>query len=147
MADLIHAFGINWKLLVIQTVNFGLLLFVLHRFLYKPVLAMLEERRAMVEKGVTDAQAAEELLRTAEHEKGEIVSKAVLDANTLVNDAKKRGAAEEQKIVHAAQEKGFQLVAAAEKKAEEEKTRIMREAESEIAQLVVLGMEKTLRAK
>ena len=147
MGDLLTAFGIDWKLLVIQTINFGLLLAILYRYLYRPVIKLLNERQAMVVKGVTDAAAAGEALASAAAEKEAIVSKAVLEANTIVNDGRKRGAAEEQKIIHSAQEKGSELVIAAERKAEEEKKRIMREAEKEIAQLVVLGMEKTLRTK
>lgn len=147
MSDLITAFGINWKLLVIQAINFGLLLFILRRYLYKPVLAMLEERRIVVEKGVEDAHAAKEALENAEQEKTEVISRAVLEANALVNESKKHGAEEEQKIIRTAEDKSFQLVAAAEKRAEEEKARIIREAEKEIARMVVLGMEKALRSK
>lgn len=147
MDALLGAFGIDWRLLVIQAINFGLLLFVLWYFLYKPVLKILNDRRQMVAQGIADAQAAGEELRNAESEKEKIVSQAVIESDGIVNKAKKHAADEEAKIIREANEKGLALVTAAEKKAEEEKARIMREAEKEIAQMVVLGMEKTLRTK
>src|SRR5258708_2549509 len=147
MSDLLTAFGINWKLLVIQAVNFGLLLAVLYKFLYIPVLKILEDRRRIVEKGVTDAKAAEEALARAEAEKEAIVSHAVLESDALIKEAKHHASEEEQKILRAANERSFEIATAAERKAEEEKARVMREAEKEIAQLVVLGMEKVMHAK
>jgi len=58
MSDLFAAFGVNWKLLLVQAVNFGLLLSALTYFLYKPVLRMIDERREKVAEGVRTTQAA-----------------------------------------------------------------------------------------
>jgi F-type H+-transporting ATPase subunit b len=48
----------DWWTLALQTVNFAVLVWLLHRFLYKPVLRMIDERRAEVEKQYADAAAA-----------------------------------------------------------------------------------------
>ena len=45
MQELFSAFGVNWKLLIAQAVNFGIVLVALRYFLYTPVLEMLEKRR------------------------------------------------------------------------------------------------------
>jgi F-type H+-transporting ATPase subunit b len=49
----------DWSTLALQTVNFVILVWLLHRFLYKPVLRMVDARRAAVEKQYADAGAAE----------------------------------------------------------------------------------------
>lgn len=49
----------DWWTLALQTVNFVVLVWLLHRFLYKPVLNMIDARRAEVEKQYADAAAAE----------------------------------------------------------------------------------------
>ena len=50
----------DWSTLALQTVNFAVLVWLLHRFLYKPVLRMIDARRTEVEKGYADARAAED---------------------------------------------------------------------------------------
>ena len=88
MAELFAAFGINWKLLLAQGFNFGLLLLALWWFLYRPVLGMLDERRGVIEKGVKDAAAAGEMLARADGEGKEIVTKASQAAEALAATAR-----------------------------------------------------------
>jgi F-type H+-transporting ATPase subunit b len=49
----------SWTL-ALQTVNFAVLVWLLHRFLYKPVLRMIDARKAEVQKQYDEAKAAEE---------------------------------------------------------------------------------------
>lgn len=49
---------------VLQLVNFVVLVWILHRFLYRPVLAAIDRRRAAVDKTMSDAQSVRE---EAEH--------------------------------------------------------------------------------
>ena len=46
--------------LALQAINFAVLVWLLQRFLYKPVLGMLDARRAEIEKQYADARAAEQ---------------------------------------------------------------------------------------
>ena len=46
------------KSLIIQAINFVVLLFLLHRLLYKPLLAKMEERSGAIKKSLDEAQAA-----------------------------------------------------------------------------------------
>jgi F-type H+-transporting ATPase subunit b len=55
----------DWWTLALQTVNFAVLVWLLHRFLYKPVLRMVDARRAEVEKQYGDAHAAEAKAKAA----------------------------------------------------------------------------------
>lgn len=48
----------DWWTLGLQTINFAVLVWLLHRFLYKPVLRMIERRRGEIEKQYADAHAA-----------------------------------------------------------------------------------------
>ena len=83
MNELLTTFGINWKLLLAQGFNFAVVLLVLWKFLYQPVLKMLDERRAAIEKGVKDAAAASEKLANADSEGREIVTKASQAAESM----------------------------------------------------------------
>jgi F0F1-type ATP synthase membrane subunit b/b' len=55
---LIEAFDVNWVSLGFQVLNFLLLLYILNRFLFKPLLARMDERGTKIEKGLEDAEAA-----------------------------------------------------------------------------------------
>jgi F-type H+-transporting ATPase subunit b len=50
---------LDWWTLALQTVNFAVLVWLLHRFLYRPVLRLIESRKAEVQQQYADAKAAE----------------------------------------------------------------------------------------
>jgi F-type H+-transporting ATPase subunit b len=52
--------NLDWWTIALQTVNFAVLVFVLHHFLYKPVLRMIDARRAEIDRQYDDAKAAED---------------------------------------------------------------------------------------
>jgi F-type H+-transporting ATPase subunit b len=49
----------DWSTFALQTVNFAILVWLLHRFLYKPVLRLIDARRAEIDKQYADARASE----------------------------------------------------------------------------------------
>ena len=147
MSEIIGVFGINWKLLLVQAVNFGILLLVLWHFLYKPVIRMLAERREVVAKGVIDAEHAAAERARAEEERTAVLTAATKDADTLIARAKERGEAKEQEILLEAQKKSDRLLAEAALKAEEEKRRALVESKEEIARMAILGAKRLLEKK
>ena len=62
MNELIKQFGINWRLLLAQAVNFLVLLYILKRFAYTPILNMLRKRKEEIAKGILLRDEAEENL-------------------------------------------------------------------------------------
>ena len=65
MSDLLSQFGINWTLLIAQMVNFAVLVWVLAKFVYKPVIRVLDERRERIENSLTQAKSIEQKSRDA----------------------------------------------------------------------------------
>ncbi|HWK51815.1 MAG TPA: F0F1 ATP synthase subunit delta [Steroidobacter sp.] len=55
----------DWWTFVLQTINFAVLVWLLHRFLYRPVLSMIDTRRAEVQKQFAEAAALEAKAKTA----------------------------------------------------------------------------------
>ena len=60
--ELLSNLGINGKLLLAQIVNFFILLYILKRFAYKPILKVLDDRKEKIEKGLRDAENAKDKL-------------------------------------------------------------------------------------
>ena len=54
----------DWSTFALQTVNFAILVWLLHRFLYQPVLRLVDVRRTAIEKQYAAAHAAEETAET-----------------------------------------------------------------------------------
>ncbi|TSC55412.1 MAG: F-type H+-transporting ATPase subunit b, partial [Parcubacteria group bacterium Greene0416_79] len=48
MPELLHALGINWGVFIAQIVNFTILLLVLAKFVYRPVMKLLDGRREKI---------------------------------------------------------------------------------------------------
>lgn len=145
MDQIIAVFGINWKLLLIQAVNFGLLLAILYRYLYKPVLTMVDTRRAKIENAVKNAEKSEVELGQAEAEKSRILREATQKGDVLIDAAKKHAETEEHTMIKDAQRKVVHMLNEAERRVAREHEEMVEKAEREVARMAVLAAEKVLR--
>ncbi len=144
MEQLIHNFGIDWKLLIAQAVNFFILLALLKKFAYGPVLEILRKRKVRIEDGVRFAYEAEEKLRESGLLQEAILKDAHKEALSIVgaseNTAKKR----KDEIITESNEKVKIIIADARQAIEEEKAKIGDEVFREAKDLVRLGIMKVL---
>ncbi len=147
MDQLFGAFGIDWKLLIAQAVNFGIVLVALWYFLYAPVMRMLEERRNVVAKGVSDAAEAHAQLAQAGHEVAQRLEHADTEAQEITQRAKEAAAETKARLLKEAEERAAQIAKDAEKRAEEHSQRLRAESERDIARLAILATEKLMHAK
>lgn len=145
MEQIISVFGIDWKLILIQAVNFGLLLFVLHRFLYKPILAIIDARREKIERSIKNTLVAEEELGKAEAERIHILHEARLKGDALIEGAKKSALGEEHVIIKGAHRKASHILRDAEHRIEREREEMVEKTERDVARMAVLAAEKILR--
>jgi F-type H+-transporting ATPase subunit b len=140
-ADIIRetaeTFGWNWKLFLSQVISFCIVAFLLRRFAYRPVLAVLEERRRKIEEGQLNAEKIRKELAEAEKRYQEIVSKGNADAQKMIDEARDSAA-------HLSERKQQEAVAAAEQimaKAREasaiEHEQTMAQLKRELGRLVV----------
>src|SRR5881396_3510667 len=100
-------FGWNWKLFLSQVISFCIVAFLLRRFAYKPILAVLEDRRRKIEEGQLNAEKIRKELAEAEKRYQEIVAKANADAQRMIDEARESSA-------HLAERKQQEAIAAAE---------------------------------
>jgi len=145
MDQLLHAFGIDAKLIIIQVFNFGILMALLTYFLYKPVLNMLATREEKIAQGMRDAEEAAKAKASADEEKKDILSNAHKDAEAVGAKAKTYADEKAVTIAAEAQTKAENIVKSAEAKSEEIKERARKDSEAEVAKLAVLAAEKVLK--
>jgi F-type H+-transporting ATPase subunit b len=147
MGALFATFGINVNLLVIQAVNFGITLVVLWWFLYRPLIKIIEERKAKIAKGIDDAAAAAASRAATDAEKSGIISKAEKEAEAVVNRAAEEGKKERAAIVKAAQERAEVTLRDAEAQSAEARRQALKDSDKEIVQTAILAAEKILATK
>jgi len=145
MEQVLHTFGIDWKILLFQSANFGLVLLVLWRFLYRPILRILDERRRAIEKGVKDAAEADLLKRRTEEERGGIIAAAGKEAERILAEGKKHTEEATGAMLLEARAKEERLLKEAKDKVAEEKRRMMEESKEEMARMAILAAERILR--
>jgi F-type H+-transporting ATPase subunit b len=144
MEEIVHAFGIDWRLIVIQMFNFALLLGALWYFLYTPVLKMLDEREKKLAQGVKDAEEAARARTEADKEKGLVLKDARTEAEGIVQSAKTHAEAKGALIVHDAEAKAERMLEDARMRGDEERKEARKASEAEIAQAAVLAAEAIL---
>lgn len=144
MEEIIHAFGIDWRLIAIQMFNFAILMGALWYFLYTPVLTIIREREDKIRKGVEDAKKAEEALQSAEQERARVLTRAEHEAKDVVQHAHVRAEERAGVLEQEAREKAQSIIGDAEKRAEELAHEAKRESDAEIARIAILAAEKIL---
>lgn len=145
MESILDAFGIDWKMLLAQLVNYGILIAALTWLLYRPVLRMLDERRDKIAQGVRDAEHAAEAAANADAAAATVVRGAETEAESIVMSARDMATNEKTRIVKEAEARAEQVAKDAEARAAETALRAQRESEKEVARLAVLAAEKVLR--
>src|SRR5499426_4313543 len=100
-------FGWNWKLFLSQVISFCIVAYLLQRFAYKPILAILEERRRTIEQGQLNAEKIKKELAEAEKRYQEIITKANADVQKMIDEARESSA-------HLADRKQQEAIASAE---------------------------------
>lgn len=110
MADLFHQLGVDWKLLISQAVNFAILLFVLTRFVYRPLLKIMKERRDVIERGLRGAEEAATRLREIESERTSRLAAADRQAVEVIVGAQKDAGARASEIVGLAEDRAAEIV-------------------------------------
>jgi F-type H+-transporting ATPase subunit b len=135
--DTADMFGWNWKLFLSQVISFCIVAFLLRRFAYKPILAVLEERRRKIEEGQLNADKIRKELADAEKRYQEIVAKGNADAQKMIDEARKSAAHLSERKQQEAVAVAEQIVAKAKEAAALEHERQMQTLKRELGRLVV----------
>lgn len=110
--------GIDWKILLFQMIAFAILVFILAKFVYPPILKMLDRREKLIEDSVKAAKDANE---KAEKSADEVAQKLA--------DARK----DSEEIVAAAREQSAQMLADSEKEAQKRADATVESARQQLA--------------
>src|SRR5229473_4277748 len=137
LRDTGDTFGWNPWLFLSQVISFAIVAFLLRRFAYKPILAVLEDRRRKIEEGQLNAEKIRKELAEAEKRYQEIVAKANADAQRMIDEARESAAHVSERKQQEAITSAEQILAKAKEAAALEHERQMQNLKRELGRLVV----------
>ena len=140
-------FGLNWKLFIAQLINFGIILFVLWKWVFGPLGKKLEERSDKIEKSLKQAEEIEEKHRQAEQARLAEIEKAYKEAGSIIEAAQKTANQTKDQIIAEAKQASERLQAQTKQQLQDEKAKLLQEVRQEAANMVVAATEKIIRQK
>jgi len=130
-------FGVDLPHFVSQCISFAIVAFLLQRYAYKPILAVLEERKKRIKEGLDNAETIKQELANTQAKTQEIMVQAGQQAAKMIEEARAAAArvqeAETQKAIAAAQS----IVDKARQATQAEHARMLSDLRREVGRLVV----------
>ena len=142
--ELFNKLGINWRLLIAQLVNFLILLAILYKFLYRPVLKFLDDRTKRIADSLHKADKIDLDFKEASAKREELLTHAKKEAAVILADAQARGEKTYKEKLAQTTAEAKQIVDKAKQAMLDEKTLAVKAAKSEIADMVVQATQKVL---
>lgn len=139
--------GIDWKLLLAQVVNFVIVLIVLKRFAYQPMLKLLDERTAKIARGLADAELAQNKLSEMEEKERAVLAEARTEAKRILVETDENARKRDAIKISETEAKVKKLLEESEMKMVADQKKMIEEAKLELAGVVLLTVEKVLREK
>lgn len=141
----IAALGFSLPSLVSNLINFTILLIVLRVFLYKPVLRLLDERKARIQEGLDAASRAASDASDAEAEARRTIEEAQRQARELVAQAQEGAAQLRAELEERARADADQIVARAREEVQTERDQAIELLRREFASLTIVAAERVTR--
>lgn len=141
---MLEALGITLPGLIFTIINFLIIVLILVKFLYKPFLGALENRRETIRASYEKAEAAEHDAQAKYDEYVKLLENADEEGQEIVKKAKGRADDQAQLIIRKAEEEAAQIRDKARKDIEREKEMALAEMREQISQLAILAAEQIL---
>jgi F-type H+-transporting ATPase subunit b len=135
--DTADAFGVTWPLFISQVISFAIVAFFLHRFAYKPILKVLEERRQRIAESLANAEKIKQQLAEAEVARRELLQKANADANRLIEEARAAAMRVQEQETQKAVAQAEQIIAKAREAAQSDYEKMKQDLRKEMGRLAV----------
>ena len=137
-------FSPDATMLILTWVTFFLLLAVLHKFAWKPILAALDQREKDIQKSVENADKLKEELANMENRIKQKMAEAEDQGKRIIEESKKAAGEAARHIQSMAKEESKILLENARQEINEEKEKAQADLRLESAEIAVKLAEKIL---
>ena len=122
---------------IIQIINLFIQVYLIKKFLFKPINEILEKRRNLADKTIKEARQAQEEADSLKDQYETSLTKAHAEAAQIVSDAQKEAQNKADTMVKEAQAEVASIKAKAAADIEQEKKKAVNEAKDEIGSLAM----------
>ncbi|HSX40941.1 MAG TPA: F0F1 ATP synthase subunit B [Candidatus Saccharimonadales bacterium] len=143
--ELIKNFGFDPVLFVAQIINFLIVLYILKKFLYKPILETLKKRKETISEGLKQAQEGRKLLEDASAREREILQAAQLNAQKIVDDAQKSAKELALKMQEDAKLQTQKMIADAKEEIQQDARETEKRLLTKVSTVATMMLEKSLK--
>ncbi len=144
LAGVAGTFGVRGDLFAAQLVNFLIVLLVLWRFAYKPIMKKLEEREQKIEDSVKNAEKISQRLQDADAEHARLLMTARAEAQAIVEKAVADTEVRKEEMIEAAKREVERVIQKGKQQLEEERTAMLVAARRDLADIAVKAAAKIL---
>mgnify|MGYP001379347561 FL=1 len=132
-------------LFVWTILTFLLLLTVLAKFAWNPLLKMLKDREDLIRSSLEDAEKAQSELANLNAEREEIINKARSEAQSILSEGKVAASKLKDETLKAAKDQAKSILTDAEKQIRIEKHKAIEEIKSEVVDLSLSVAKKLIK--
>ncbi len=140
--EVLMSFGVNLKSFIASLVNFVVLLFILHRFAYKPLLQVLDERRRKIADSMKQAEQIKEELAKTQAAREEIFRQANAAAQKMIEEARQAAEKFRDQRLNEALQYAQETLRKAQEAGRQEREKIMADLRREMVSLVIATTAK-----
>jgi len=140
----LEALGLNLGYLLVQIFNFAIVFVVLRAWIVKPIIGLLEKRRAAIAQGLEDARIAAEARANAEKEAREIIARAQADAQQKVREAADRAEQAAREVQARADAEAAKIREDARLEVAQERDRTLMDVRGQIAALSMAAAQRLI---
>lgn len=135
-------FGVDWWKLLSQCISFSIVVFVLQKYAYKPILDVLAERRQKIAEGLANAEETKKQLASAQVRASEIIAEANAQAQKIIDEAKAAAKTLQEKEAARATMEAEQIVNKAREATERDRAKMLGQLKREVGRLVLNATTK-----
>lgn len=136
--------SISWQILLVELASFLILLFLLGKFLFKPITNLLENRSNQIKNTLdtiaSEKQDIEKIKQDYQNQLADLSKKAI----QVIQEATKEGEIQRQKIIAQSQIDANKILEKAEAVIEKEKGKAILELKTQVADMSILAASKLL---
>lgn len=144
---IVGMFGLNWKLFLAQLLNFGIVLFVLWKWVFKPVTSGLSARTEKIENSLQEAEKIGKDRADFDSWKQEEISTVRTQATAIITQAKQAAESLKTEVLKNTTDEQNRIMEQAKIRLEQEKGLMINQAKAELADIVVAATSKILKSK
>ncbi|MGA2863039.1 MAG: F0F1 ATP synthase subunit B [Verrucomicrobiota bacterium] len=137
LAGDLEQMGVDGRHFFAQGLSFLIVVFVLQKFAYKPVLLMLEERRKRIEEGLANAEKIKAEVARTEVQRQEVLAQAGAQASRLIEQGRAAAARVQEQETRKAIAAAEQIIERGREAAAADHARMLAELKREVGRLVV----------